>query len=155
MSSRARRGGFTLVELVMTLAIMAIALGVCAIRLSRSSVSMAEGERVARTLVADLRMAHSQAITTRKNHYVLFTDGGASYTSYAVYRVEGGGDVQIEPARPLPDTVAVTGSSTRAEFTPTGDAVAACTYLVTCPGWRYTIAVTLATGAVAIDKQAD
>ena len=149
---RGRRQGFTLVELMVVIAIMAIVLAVGVFRLSRAGVLMAEGERVARTLVADLRMAHSQAVTESKNHAIVFTDGGSKYTDYTIYRVEAGGDVQVEPTRPLPDTVAVTGSSTRVEFTPGGDALAACTCSVTSPGCQYTITVVLATGAVVLEE---
>ena len=123
------------------------------IRLSRTSVFMAEGERVARRLVADLRYAQSEAITSGKNHHLSFTDGGTKYTDYAIFRVEGSGDVQVEPTRVLADSVALAGSATRAEFAPGGDAVAAYTYKVASPGRSYQIAVVLATGAVSLTEQ--
>lgn len=145
-----RRRGLTLVELSFVVLISATLLAVAAIRLGRSSMFVAESERAARRLAADLRYAHSEAIATAKNYYLLFTDGGAKYTAYAIYRVEAGGDVQVEPARVLSDHVALTGSATRAEFEPSGSALAGYTYTVTSPGGTYSITVTLATGAVTI-----
>ena len=146
-----RTRGFTLAELSIVVLIMGIVAAVGIIRLSRASVFMAEGQRVARRLVGDLRYAQSEAITSGKNHYLTFTEGVTKYTDYTIFRVEAGGDVQVEPTRVLPETVAVTGSATRAELTPTGDALASYTYTVTAPpGHSYTIAVVLATGAVTL-----
>jgi hypothetical protein len=144
-----------MVEMLMVLLISAILLTVAVVRITRTGAYMAEGERVARTLVADLRFAHSEAITTGKNHYLLFTEGDGGYTFYAAYRVETGGDVAAGPARTVPTGAALVGSAVRAEFTPGGDALSDYTYTATCPGWQYTVTVTLATGAVALDAQAN
>jgi hypothetical protein len=134
------------------MALMAIMMTVGIVRLGRAALFLAEDERIARCLVADLRYAQSEAIAKGKNHYLYFTLGITKFTSYKLCRVEAGGNVQIEPARVFPDTVAVTGLLTRAEFTPGGDALAAYTYTVTCPGRTYQITVTLATGAVILRK---
>jgi len=152
--SRALRArGFTLLELTFVILIVGIVAAVGIIRLGRISIFMAEGERVARRLVADLRYARSEAITHAQNHYILFTEGATKYTSYAIYCVRPAGDTQIEPTRVLPDSVAVTGSATRAEFNPGGDAVAAYTYNVTSPGTSYQVTITLvATGAVTLEE---
>jgi len=152
---RRPRQGFTLIEMLVVVVIMGILAGVGIVRISKTSVFMAESERVARRLVADLRVAHSSAIATGKNHYLSFTQSGGRLSGYAAYRVETGGDVQVEAHRTVPGGVALVGSAARAEFTPMGDALAAYSYTVTCPGWEYTVTVTLATGAVAIDKQAN
>jgi len=134
----------------MVIFISTIILTVGVVRLGRLSILVSESERVARTLAADLRFAQSEAITTARNHYLLFTDGGTKYTQYAIYKADPGGDVQVQPARPLADSVAVTGSSTRAEFAPGGDALATYTYTVTSPGRSYSLSVVLATGAVIL-----
>lgn len=147
------RCAFTLLELVMVIAITAILLGVTAVRLSRESVFMAEGERVARTLVGDLRYTQSEAIARATNHYVLFTDGSSKYTQYALYRVDAGGDVQIEPARVLADAVAVTGNELRAEFSPLGDALKKYEYTVTAPGLEYKITVNETSGTVFLEEK--
>ena len=152
-ASPRRDSAYTLLEVVFSLLIATIALGVAAIRLSRSSVSVARGERVARRLVADLRFAQSESIALAKNHYLLFVDGEAKYASYAIYRVETGDDVLVEPDRVMPDTVALTGSALRAEFAPGGDALAGYTYRIVSPGRRWNITVVLATGAVMLSEE--
>ena len=152
-ASPRRNSAYTLLEVVFSLLIATIALGIAAIRLSGSSVSVAQGERVARRLVADLRFAQSESIALAQNHYLLFVDGEAKYANYAIYRVETGDDVLVEPERTMPDTVALTGSAIRAEFAPGGDALAGYTYRVTSPGRRWNITVVLATGAVMLREE--
>jgi prepilin-type N-terminal cleavage/methylation domain-containing protein len=145
--------GVTLVELMMVLAIVTIALAVCAVRFTRTPILMSQGERVARTLVADLRRARSEAIATGRNHYLAFTDDGSHYSDYTLYRVEDAADAIAGPTRVVPDGVALLQSDSRCEFRPDGSALADYTYTVTCPGWKYTIQVTLATGAVTLGRQ--
>ena len=152
-TTRAQRTrGFTLIELIMVMVISGIILSMGVIRLSGQSIFMAEGESAARRLAADLRHAQSQAIADMKNHYLLFTSDGQKFTEYAIYRVEAGEDVKIEPTRALSDSVAVTGADDRAEFTPGGDALDDYQFGVTSTGRDYTLTVTLATGAVTITE---
>ena len=139
-------------EIIVVLSITAIALGMVMIRLGRSAVLLSKGERVARGLVADLRLAQSEAITHARNHYLLFTEDGGQYTDYTIYRVEDGGDVQVEPARVIPDGVTLTGAATRAEFAPGGDAIGNYTYTVTSAGSTMEITVILSTGAVRLTE---
>jgi len=136
----------------MVLAITAIVLSVGLIRIGGNAVGMSRGERVATDLVADLRYAQSQAIVTAKNHYLLFTLGVLKYTSYAIYRVETGGDVQVEPTRVIPDTAALTGLLNRAEFQPNGTAVLDYTYTVTSPGRTFTVSVQSLWGYVRLTR---
>jgi len=148
----ARPNGFTLVELCFVVLISGIVLAVGAIRLGRLSVFMANSKRVAYRLASDLRYAQSEAIADARNHYLLFTSNGTKLTSYAIYRVEAGGDVVVEPSRTLPDSVALTGSSTRAEFTTDGSALANYSYSAVSPGPDYAITVVLATGVVQLQE---
>ena len=147
-----RRAGFTLVELLIVIAISFILLGVGAIRISRSPILMAASQRVAHRLVADLRLAQSQAITDARNHYLLFTSNGTKFVQYAIFRADPSGDVQVLPTRTLPDDVALTGNSSRAEFTPGGDALAAYSFTITSPGRSYSVSVVMATGAVVLQE---
>ena len=137
----------------MVLAISAIALTVGLIRIGGVSVGMSRGERVATDLAADLRYAQSQAVVTAKNHYLLFTLGLLKFTSYAIYRAETGGDVQVEPTRKIPDTAALTGLLNRAEFQPNGTAVVDYTYTVTSPGRTFTVSVQALWGNVSFTRQ--
>jgi len=137
----------------MVLAITAIALTVGLIRIGGVSVGLSQGERVATALVADLRYAQSQAIASAKNHYLLFTSNGSKYVSYAIYRVETGGDVQVEPTRVVADSAAITGASNRAEFQPNGTAILDYTYTVTSPGRTFTVSVQALWGNVSLTRQ--
>jgi len=148
----AARGGVTLAELLVVIFLTTVLLACGVARFGRHAAIISEGERAARLLAADLRMAQSLAIAEATNHCVVFSDGGRKFTAYAVHRVEGGGVEQVGPTRVLPDTVAITGSAARAEFAPGGDALSAYTYRVTSPGARYTIRVVLATGSVALEE---
>ncbi|MFW6161418.1 MAG: GspH/FimT family pseudopilin [Planctomycetota bacterium] len=145
-----RARGVTLVELMTVLAILAIALAVCAARFTPTPIFMSQGERVARTLVADLRRARSDAIATGENQALVFTDDGSNYTGYTHVDAD---DTVVGPTRVVPDGVALLQSTPRCEFKPDGSALADYTYTVTCPGRQYTIQVTLATGAVTLERQ--
>lgn len=147
-----RGAAFTLVELLFVLLIMSILLGVGIFRLSRLSVTAAGCDRATRRLVADLQYARSQAIADGKNYFLLFDDNGTKYTSYTLYRADPGEDVQVEPARTLPDTITLMGTSLRAEFNSMGEALAGYTYTVTSAGRNYSITVVLATGAIALEE---
>ena len=141
---RARRRGFTLLELTFVVVISAIVLTVGVIRISRLGILSSQAERAARRLAADLRYAHSQAVTHAANHDLRFeTDG---------HTVQAGPDPQVEPTRTLHPSIALTGAPARAEFAPGGDALAACTYSVASQARSYTVAVVLATGAVTVQE---
>ena len=146
---RARRRGFSLVELIIVLAITTIALTVGAIRLGRLSVTSSEGERVARRFVADLRLAHSQAVAEANDHFLWLNTGESKYISYAMFR-DGSPAVQVAPTWVLPDCVALTGPAPKPTFHPGGDADASYTYTVTTPGRSWQIDVVLATGLVTL-----
>ena len=147
---RHRNLGFTLVEIMVVVAIMGIILAVGMIRLSRSGVAMAQAKYAAYVIAADLRQAQSQAITEGKSHYLLFSGALDDFTSYAIYRTEASSDVQVDQTRKLPDLVTVTGASDRVTFNPGGDALQSSTFTVTSTGRSFDINVTLATGAVNI-----
>ena len=146
----ATRAAFTLFEFMVVMAISAIVLAVGVARFGFQSAFIAQNARIARRLAADLRYAQSEAIAHGKNHYLLFTDNGTKITEYVIYRVQAGGDVAIEPTRTvMPDYVALTADTARAEFTPGGDAVGTYTFKITAPNCdAVKIQVVLATGAV-------
>lgn len=148
---RAAAAAYSLAELMAVLAITAVVLAVGAARFSRASIFMADGERVARQLVADLRWAQSQAITDGTPHSLEFAspvDG--KLPAYAIFR-KGSPGVKLSPTRTLPDSVAVTSDATEVLFYPGGDADADHEITVTAAGRKYLISVTLATGAVALE----
>ena len=146
------RGGQTLVEMLTVLTISGILLGVAMIRLGSSSIFMAEAERVAYRLAADLRLARNQAVTENKNHYLLFTKSGEFLVKYDILRVEPDGDVQIESTRFIDDDVQLTGANKSAEFAPDGSALKEYPYYINYPGGGYWVNVILATGAVGVGE---
>ena len=149
-ATRNTKSAFTLFELMVVMAISAIVLAVGVARFGFQSAFTAQNTRIARRLAADLRYAQSEAIAHGKNHYLLFTDNGTKITEYVIYRAEAGGDVAIEPTRTvMPDYVALTGGTARAEFAPGGDALGTYIFQITAPNCdTLQIKVVLATGAV-------
>ena len=141
---------FTLFELALTFFIVAVLLTVGVIRMGRTGLLVSESQRLARRLTADLRYAHSQAVVCAKNHYLLFAGTDLGYTSYAIYRDEVGGPLQVEPPRIIPNTVVLKTLSPRAEFTPGGSALSNYVYTISAAHRTYTVSVTLATGAVSL-----
>jgi hypothetical protein len=138
--------------LLFVILIMSIALGVGIFHLNRLSVTVAGCEGATRLLVADLRYARSHAITDGKNYFLLFDDNGTKLTSYTLYRADPTEDVQVKPARTLPDAMTLLGTSQRAEFNPMGEALAGYTYTITSQGRNYSITVVLATGATILEE---
>lgn len=144
--------GYTLIEALAVMALVALILGTAAVRLSPGLVGVARNQSVAYRLAADMRFAQSEAITAAANHYLLFTDNGSKLTSYAVFRVEDGSDVQVEATRRIPDDVALTSDDTRAEFETTGSALANYAYNVATPDTTREVSVVLSTGAVQVEE---
>jgi prepilin-type N-terminal cleavage/methylation domain-containing protein len=145
-----RAAGFTLAELTVVVAIMAIVSASALIRITRAGAFMAEGERIAHRLAADLRYTQSLAIQANHLHYLKFgsrVDG--KFPSYSIYW-KGDGDPAVDSVRTIPDCVAVTGADDKVEFNPGGDARKTYTFSITSPGHSYQITVVLATGAVIL-----
>jgi Tfp pilus assembly protein FimT len=73
-----KKSGFTLIEFVLVIVLLFIISAVAVPRLS-----IIQGVRVnaaVRSIVSDIRYAQSLAISTQKDHRVVFTSAGNSYT---------------------------------------------------------------------------
>ena len=101
---RGRAGGFTLVELVVVLVIVALAMGFVATSITRS-VSGAEAREAARNVVAALRYTRTRAILD-KAETVFYVD-----TERRSYRAPGKSEII------LPDGVEVSITTARSELT--------------------------------------
>jgi general secretion pathway protein H len=78
LPTRRRSGGFTLVELVLVMALIALAMGLVATSLSRS-ISGAESREAARKMVAALRYTRTQAILDKAEKVFLVDTEAHSY----------------------------------------------------------------------------
>lgn len=83
-----RREGFTLIELVLTIIVIAIL--AASVNIGINGISSARLNGAARRLVSDLRFAQQAAITKRIRHGIIFTAN-----SYTVFE----NDLPADPAR--------------------------------------------------------
>ena len=132
-----RPGGFTLLELMVVMFIIALAAGIVAPSIGRSTDALRVRAEVA-TFSAVLRQAREQAITTRKAHRVVVDPAEHQV------RVLVGDDVKRTrafPARWTVDAPGATGTGLAVRFEPQG----------TSSGGEYRILVDEATWRVTID----
>jgi prepilin-type N-terminal cleavage/methylation domain-containing protein len=110
---RSRARGLSLIELLVTIAVLGVALGIAIPRAPRATFALWRGHA---QLIADLRQTRADALT-RGDHFVLEV---TSATAYAEYRMTWNGtewvkNVLPERTRTLPDGVTFT-AGTGAEF---------------------------------------
>ncbi len=79
------RGGYSLVELIIVLAILVVLWGIAAPRYS-NSICLHRSEEAARRIAADLNLARSQAMMTSKSQTVIFD---TTYNTYSMAGVTG------------------------------------------------------------------
>ena len=148
--SRPRVRAMTLIELLAVVTIIGIVSAVVIGRLGSPSIGNPGARATARRLALDLRHARVKAIAEGTNHYVGFDVSGSDWTGYSVYRVDSPTDVPAESYRALDRGITITGSGTRAEFNPAGEALAGYTFTVAGPTQNYSITVIAATGAITV-----
>src|SRR5881409_3055869 len=102
MVSKVNARGFTLIELVVTLLVLAIAVAVVTPTIGRSTENLRARAQVAR-LTAMLRHAREQAITTRRTHALVVDPAAHRLTIMA------GEDVTATRTLPADDGQAVSG----------------------------------------------
>jgi type II secretory pathway pseudopilin PulG len=142
----------TLVELLVVVGLLGVLSGVVIARLGAWGLGNPGARAVARRLALDLRHARTLAIAEGTNHYLGFDADGASLVGYTVYRVASPEDVAVETYRTFDSGVTATGSTTRAEFMPTGAALGAYTFVVSGSTENYTVTVIAATGTTTVSK---
>ncbi len=145
-----RAGGMTLLEVLMVVVIVGIMSAVVIPRLGPGGIGNPGARAVARRLALDLRHARSLAIATGTNHYVGFDAAGAALTGYTIYQTASPTDIAVEAYRSFGQGVTATGSGTRAEFSPTGAALGAYSFVVSGPSQDFTVTVITVTGAITV-----
>jgi prepilin-type N-terminal cleavage/methylation domain-containing protein len=138
--------GFTLLELVVTLMVLALALAVVGPSVGRSTETIRARAQVAR-FAALLRHTREQAITSRRPH-ALAVDPAAHQVSILV------GD-EVRESRPLPEQLAVAAeppAGLTVRFEPHGTSNGG-DFRVTSGDVRYRVTVDPLTGRVRIDRQ--
>ena len=150
MAKVAPARGMTLVELIMVVALVGILSAVVIVRLGPMAIGNPGARAVARRLALDLRHARGLAIAEGTNHYVGFDVSGAALTGYTIYRTASPSDIVVEGYRSFDRGVTATGSTTRAEFSPTGAALGAYSFVVSGPSQDYTVTVIAATGTTTV-----
>jgi len=98
MGAKVNARGFTLIELVVTLLVLAVATAVVTPSIGRSTENLRAKAQVAR-LTAMLRHAREQAITTRRAHALVVDPAGHRLTSVA------GDDVTLTRTLPADLTI--------------------------------------------------
>ena len=91
--------------------------------------------------------ARRSTIATGDNHYLQMTISGDNVVSYAMFRRDGGGDVQLDDTRTVPADVAVTSSSNTLEFDFEGSALASYTLTIAGTDRSWSVSVTMLTGS--------
>ena len=136
--------GFTLLELIVTLFIIVLTIGLSVPLVSRSSGAIRARADVA-GFSAVLRHARERAITTRKSHAVVIDPAARKMTVFA-----GGTDGEPKETRTLPERLTVQASPPPAltvRFEPEGTSSGA-EYRVTAGDVVYRVTVDPVTGRV-------
>lgn len=146
-----RAGAMTFVELLMAIGLLALLSTVIVARLGTGSIGGPGARAVARRLALDLRHARSLAIAEGTNHYVLFDGEPSSLVGYTIYRAASPDGIPVESYRVIDYGLAASGSTTRAEFTPTGAALGAYTFTISGGSESIVVAVIAATGTTTVE----
>lgn len=139
--------GFTLLELIVTLFVVALAVGVVVPVVGRSTETLRGRSQVAR-FSALLRHARDQAITTRRHHAVVVDPAEHRATIIA-------GRDEVKETRALPPDLGVEASPPSAltvRFEPNGVSSGA-DFRLTAGPVRYRITVDALTGRVRVERQ--
>ena len=138
--------GFTLLELIVALFVLALAVGVVVPVVGRSTDTLRGRAEVAR-FSAMLRHARDQAITTRRDHAVVIDPAGHRATIIA-------GRDEVRETRALPPDLGVEATPPPAltvRFEPNGVSSGAEFRLTTGPT-RYRVTVDALTGRVRVER---
>jgi prepilin-type N-terminal cleavage/methylation domain-containing protein len=139
--------GFTLLELIVTLFVLALAVGVVVPTVGRSTETLRGRAEVAR-FSALLRHARDQAVTTRRNHTVVIDPTAHRVTIIA-------GRDEVRETRALPPDLGVEATPPPAltvRFEPTGVSSGA-EFRLTAGPVRYQVTVDAITGRVRVERQ--
>jgi prepilin-type N-terminal cleavage/methylation domain-containing protein len=139
--------GFTLLELIVTLFVIALAVGLVAPVVGRSTDTLRGRANVAR-FSAMLRHARDQAITTRRSHAVVIDPAGHRATLVAA-------PDEVRQARTLSADLQVDANPPDAlnvRFEPTGVSTGG-DFRLTTGGMRFRVTVDQLTGRVRVERE--
>ena len=146
------RRAMSLLELVIVVAIVGLVTAASVSRFGHSTLGNGGAEGFSRKVALALSHARRATIATGDNHYLLLTTSGGNVSSYALFRRAGGGDVQVDQTRTVPQDVTVTATATTLEFDFEGAALAAYTISVVGPDRSWDVSVVGLTGAVVVTE---
>ena len=148
------RRGYSLLELMATVVILAIVAGTAFSVLRLDSLGNYGAKTVARTLAADLEFARYQAISSGDDHFLSLT-GSPNITQYTLYRDTGVSTSAVDAARKIPDQVTVTispAASQTPSFTFEGQADSSFTFTVAGLSRTFQVVVIAATGRAQVTE---
>ena len=129
-----RQAGFTLLELLVTLIVIAVVLGVVTPTIGRSLETLRTRAEIA-GFAASLRHARELAVTTRVAHAIVVEPGGRRVTVRA-----GGPEGEVHETRVLSERVRIDGAGLSVGFDPVGASTGGEFRLVANDSaWRVTV----------------
>lgn len=139
---------FSLLELTVVLVLVGLVAAAAIGRFGHETLQNLDAEGYARRLALDLTQARQATIASGDNHYLSLTESGGNVTSYAMFRTDAGGDVQVTPDAPTPTGLTVTASHTTLEFDFDGTALGAYDVDVAGPHRSWSVTSVPLTGLV-------
>ncbi len=146
------RRAMSFLELAIVVAIVGMLTATAITTFGSSTLSNGGAEGFARKLC--LAMVHSRraTISTGDNHYLQLTPSAANATSYAMFRRTGGGDVQVDVTRPVPQNVTLSASHAILEFDFDGASLASYSIDVAGDQRSWNLSVVTLTGTVSVTE---
>jgi type II secretion system protein H len=148
-----RQKGFTLVEVLLVIVIMAILAATAIPRISKTGLyNRYLVYTTAHRIAADMRLARRLAVTTGDVHRLRCSASGGSgdYNEYVIQKQNGGSWATVGETKEIPDDITVSGAQ-EAQFNPNGSADSNHTFRYNISGDRYQVIVNGVTGRVKLE----
>jgi hypothetical protein len=139
-------------ELSVVVAIIGLLTATAITTFGRSTLSNGSAEGFARKFCLAMVHARRATISTGDNHYLQLTPSAASATSFALFRRTGGGEVQVDTSRLVPEGVTLTSSHALIEFDFDGAALSGYSIDIVGDDRSWNLAVVTLTGTVSVTE---
>ena len=146
------RRAMSFLELAVVVSIVGLLTVTAITSLGSSTFSNGGAEGFVRKMSLALVHARRATISTGDNHYLQLSPSAANATSYALYRRTGGGDVQVDVSRAVPQDVTVSSSHDVLEFDFDGAALAGYSLDVSGDQGSWNLSVVTLTGNVSVSE---